>query len=137
MKEREKNNYILSGISFIIINIIICVLIYTKPKIMDWGYLLILFTVFIGWFIIFLSFPFMRKKANIKILSEKTGKLLIIGILVLFMIGVFIVYYNISNGKINIILLSVICLFCIGIINIIKEYFKFKNGKKKKKDKKG
>ena len=137
MKKREKDNYILSGIAFIIVNIIVFVLIYTRPEIIGWDYILMLFIIFVVWFFTLLSFPFMKKTAGIKIFSEKRGMFLIMGVLVLFIIVVFIVYYNISDGKINIILLSVLGLFCIGIINIIKGYLKFQKKKKHNNVKKG
>ncbi len=138
MKNSEKKGYILAGVPFIIVNLMILSLINSKYLMAKGQFLSLLVVLIIAWIVFFLSFPFMKRIANIKVISDNTGRFIVIFlVLIFFLLFLFEKLVNFPEN-ISISTFIVILIFGWAIFNILKEYVKFLKKKinSKKKDEK-
>lgn len=138
MKNSEKKGYILAGVPFIIVNLMILSLINSKYLMAKGQFLSLVVVLIIAWIVFFLSFPFMKRIANIKVISDNTGRFIVIFlVLIFFLLFLFEKLVNFPEN-ISISTFIVILIFGWAIFNILKEYVKFLKKKinSKKKDEK-
>jgi len=132
MKKSVRDNYLLSGMAFTVASIILLVLVMTKPADPPLGYWLKLGICVLGWFIVLLSFPFMRQLGNIPTLPEKMALPLIFAVLGVFALMLIIMSLA-SASKANIVGLTVIGVFLWGIFSIFRHRVQEKGRKKRSK----
>ncbi len=121
MKNSEKKGYILAGVPFIIVNLIILSLIKSKPLMCKWQFLSLLVVLIIAWIVFFLSFPFMKRVANIKVISDNIGRFIVIFLLLIFFL-LFLVEKLVNFPEnISISTFIVILIFGWAVFSILKE----------------